>query len=133
VVIGGGPPGGAVNGETRLRTAARREDPRTAIVAIEGILDSETSDRLEAALAEQLADGVSRFVLDLSSLEFCDSSGLSVLIVAHRRAVSGGGWIRLTGSEGQVRRVLEITNLGHVLGQYPDARAAIAGTDKSEG
>ena len=75
-----------------------------------GELDIGTADRLRSALAEVTGRG-STIVLDLSGLDFIDSSGLHELVVALKRERAAGGDIVLREPSPQTRRVLEIVGL----------------------
>ncbi len=57
-------------------------------------------------------------VVDLTHLEFLDSTGLGALIGAHRRAAEGGGSLRLIVNDGPILRLLTITGLVRVLSVY---------------
>jgi anti-sigma B factor antagonist len=70
-------------------------------------------------------------VADLSSTEYCDSSGLNVLVRAFRRAQERGGELRLVASTNAVLRILNVTGVGKMLKVYanlPDALADRAPT-----
>jgi anti-anti-sigma factor len=58
------------------------------IVLIRGELDLATAPELETAIGESV-DAGHDVVVDLRELEFMDSSGLRVLVSAHKRAQSG--------------------------------------------
>jgi anti-anti-sigma factor len=60
-----------------------------AIVLVRGELDLATAPDLEEVVSERM-DAGQEVVLDLRELEFMDSSGLRVLVVAHARAADGG-------------------------------------------
>jgi anti-sigma B factor antagonist len=57
-------------------------------------------------------------IVDLTQLEFLDSTGLGALIGAHRRAAEHGGSLRLIVREGPIFRLLTITGLIRVLAVY---------------
>lgn len=48
-------------------------------------------------------------MIDCSRLEFCDSTGLNVLLSARLRAEAEGGAVHLAAMRPTVARVLEIT------------------------
>jgi anti-sigma B factor antagonist len=50
-------------------------------------------------------------VIELSGLEFIDSTGLSVLIAATRRSRENGNRLRVRRASGQVRRILEVAGV----------------------
>jgi anti-sigma B factor antagonist len=57
-------------------------------------------------------------IVDLSQLEFLDSTGLGALIGGHRRAAERGGSLRLIVSDGPIARLLNITGLIRVFEVY---------------
>ncbi len=52
-----------------------------------------------------------RLVVDLSDLEFIDSTGLSVLVAAHQQAVVAGREFSVVQGPPQVQRLLALTGL----------------------
>jgi anti-sigma B factor antagonist len=97
----------------------------TLVFRLRGSLDIETAPTVRAALSE--ADSRAMFtIVDLKELEFLDSTGLGVLIGAHRRTAEHGGSFRLVVSDGPILRLLSITGLCAVFAVYhseEDARA----------
>ncbi len=79
------------------------------VVAVEGELDHHSADLLRDALDACLAEGRYRIVVDCSALEFCDSTGLNVLLGARMAVEEAGGAIALAGMQPAVARVFEIT------------------------
>jgi anti-sigma B factor antagonist len=71
--------------------------------------DLENTRELATTLEEAIRDG-SDLTLDLSGLEFLDSSGIHFFISTARR-LDGRGRLVLMGPAGAVRRVLELTQL----------------------
>ena len=88
------------------------------VYALRGSLDIATSPSVRAALTEAAANGKHEIVVDLTQLEFLDSTGLGALIGAHRRALENNGTLRLVVSEGPILRLLNITGLIRVLPVY---------------
>ena len=87
------------------------EDPvRTLVLA--GELDLANCGSLAAQL-EQETDGDLVLVLDMSGLEFIDSTGIALLVATHRRLNTDGTVrFRLIGSESlAVKRVMALTGL----------------------
>ncbi|MFD8562983.1 STAS domain-containing protein [Streptosporangium canum] len=66
-------------------------------------------------LAEVLARGRTRLVVDAAKLTFCDSAGVWVLAEAHHRAAAMGGQLTLAYVHGVLKRLLEITRQADVL------------------
>ena len=85
-----------------------RRDGDSITVLAEGEIDKATAPMLRDCLTALQGD----VVVDLTALEFLDSTGLGVLIGANRALELGGGTLRLRAPQPQVRRVLDITGLG---------------------
>ena len=65
-------------------------------------------------------------IVDLSGTEFCDSSGLSVLVRALRRAQAEGGEVRLVACTAPVLRILAVTGVGSILPVFASMEQALA-------
>ena len=86
----------------------------TAVVTVAGEIDAATSDDLTRALVDVIGDDVRRLVLDVSSVEFIDSSGLRVLVQANRAIIERDGTFALRGPSETFRRLLDVTGLDEV-------------------
>lgn len=60
-------------------------------------------------------DEVKKLVIDLSEIEYCDSSGLSAILLAFRILQSSDGHIRLASPTKNVKTLIEISQLDRVL------------------
>ena len=105
-------------------------DGNAIVYSLRGSLDFETAPSLRAALLEAADEGKHDIVVDLSHLEFLDSSGLGALIGAHKRALEHAGRLRLIISAGPIARLLTITGLMDVLAVYPSTEAALEDRDR---
>ena len=79
------------------------------IIELIGELDLDGAPRLEAALRGAEASDATSIVVDLGGLDFIDSTGLRLLVMAAERS-SDGRFSLLRGPK-QVHRVFEITDL----------------------
>lgn len=80
------------------------------VLAFEGDLDVLSVD--EARRAVRDAQEATRTVtLDLRGLRFMDSSGLRVVLEAHRRASDGAGRLLVAPGGGAVRRVFDLSGV----------------------
>lgn len=108
-------------------------DGDAAVFRLRGCLDLVTSPLLRAALLESADEGKHEIIIDLTQLEFIDSTGLGALIGAHRRATERGGRVGLIIAEGPIGRLLSITGLIRVFGVYTDLESALADTARLTG
>jgi len=86
----------------------------TATVTVQGEVDLVTCLELRHTLDEALQTSAC-VVLDLEGLSFIDSSGLNVLVEAHRKARDAGGTFVLRDPSPMLRRLLDITKLDTLL------------------
>ncbi len=90
----------------------------TLVFKLRGSLDLATAPTVRAALGDATDKGSHHLIVDLTQLEFLDSTGLGVLIGAHRRAAEHGGSLRLVARDGPILRLLNITGLIAVFAVY---------------
>lgn len=108
----------------RLRVEVRHQG-RSAVVSPAGELDHHTADLLREPLEKCVAEGTSRLVVDCSRLEFCDSTGLNVLLGARLKAEAAGGGVHLAAMLPVVARVFEITGADAVFTVHDSLDAAL--------
>jgi anti-anti-sigma factor len=87
-----------------------REHRNDALVlALHGELDLASAPLLERELLDAESSSPGRIVVDLSALEFMDSTGLHVLLRAHQRARENDHPLVLRRGPRAVHQVFEIT------------------------
>lgn len=65
-------------------------------------------------------------MVDLSRTTFLDSTALGVFVQVAKEVKAEGGWLRLaSGDSSVVRKLLDITGLHAVLGNYPSVDDAL--------
>lgn len=99
---------------SRFEVDVADEGDSAPVVRCSGELDVAGAPDLRSALYP-LLDAGRDAVVDLGALEFIDSSGIGVLVGAHKRARERGHDIRLRGASGPVDKVLRITGLHEVI------------------
>ena len=99
-------------------------------IALSGDLDVSTAPTVEERLMELEDGGAERVILDLRGLDFIDSTGLSLLINADRRARRAGRRVTIVSGTGAPRRILETTGLKGRLDIVEDEPSS---TEASEG
>lgn len=98
-------------------------------VSIAGELDQATVPELESHLEDLIGGANGSLLVDLSSCEFIDSSGLATLVSAHERISANAGerGFAICCPESQVKRLLEITGLDQAMGIVGTRDEALAG------
>jgi anti-anti-sigma factor len=100
-------------------TVATHRDGGVATVRISGAIDLDAMDEVERAIGATVdAAGTTQVVVDLSAVDFLDSSGIAVLLKGRRVADAADVGYRVTGAAGMVRQVLDLTGVwGHLSGE----------------
>lgn len=84
-------------------------DGDEVVLALRGELDLTSAPVFERELVAAESSNPRRVVIDLSGLEFMDSTGLRALLIARERAQENGHELALRRGPRQVQRVLELT------------------------
>jgi len=87
----------------------------TLIKVLNDRLDSSNAPDLKSELVVINANGEKNIVLDVSNCEYCDSSGLSAILVANRLCEDAIGTFILTGLQPDVEQIIRISMLHTVL------------------
>jgi anti-sigma B factor antagonist len=86
-----------------------------ATVALRGELDLSGVDRARQAIEQAESGAAALLILDLSELDFIDSTGLEVLLRAAQRAHDDGRRLIVQRPSRYVRRLLEMTAIDRSL------------------
>ena len=90
-------------------------EPLAAIVRLSGEIDIGTTASLRHVVQELLETDAESVVLDLSDVRFMDSSGVGVLVAAHRRAKARGVALTLRHPSTIVANVLKLTGVDQLI------------------
>jgi anti-sigma B factor antagonist len=88
-------------------------------------LDLTQSGELKKILAKEIDKNNCRFIINLTSTRYVDSSGLGAIVSHIAKSRSNGGDIRLALTSRLILNLLEITNLNKILKTYDDVDTAI--------
>jgi anti-sigma B factor antagonist len=96
------------------------------LLMVEGELDIATAPRLLSVLNKAVQEVLHSLVVDLSDCGFMDSTGLALLINAHRRLARRSKGFAVVCPPGPLRRVFEVTDMVDTLNVCPDRESARA-------
>ena len=91
-------------------------------LSIPGILVAE----VELTIKKQIERGARKLVLDVSKVDFLDSSAVGMLAVCSGAMKEAAGTMVIAGASGIVKKVLETAGLPRIMGVYPDLALACA-------
>jgi anti-anti-sigma factor len=90
-------------------------DHESALVHLYGELDMEAAPLLEEQLIALISDGTASVTVDLTALEFIDSTGLQCLLRATEHSRANGDSLRFRRGSPQVEGVMRLTRVGDLL------------------
>src|SRR5256885_16349233 len=94
-----------------LRVETRTPREGITVISLGGEVDVYTSPRLKQEILDLLNGGTSKLVVDLTGVEYLDSTGLGVLIGGLKRARERDGDLKLICDNLRILRIFEITGL----------------------
>jgi anti-sigma B factor antagonist len=96
-------------------------------INVAGELDHATAPELRRRLEEAIAIGSGSLLIDLTDCGFVDSTGLGLIVDAHRRLVGANGRrFALCCPTDEVRRLFDLTALDEAVAVHPNRDDAIA-------
>ena len=102
----------------------RQADP-ASLVDVSGRLTSFEAGAFRDAILGLLKRGKIKIVLNLSGLEYLDSSGIGELVRNYLTVVKKGGAMKVVGLASKVEEILKITQLYQVFPEFPDEASAL--------
>jgi len=112
--------GGPVNFSVSVRQAEG-----ISFVEVSGRLTSFESQALREIIHGLLKQGQTNILLNLSGLEYLDSSGIGELAGNYLSVVKRGGAMKVVGLAPKVEEILRVTQLYQVFPEFPDEASAL--------
>jgi anti-anti-sigma factor len=97
-----------------------------AVLVASGEIDIASVAALSHSVQDAFAAGALELWVDLTAIEFMDSSGLRALMDARQAALAGGRRLVVICPDGPVRHVIAISGVDVALEIYPDRASAHA-------
>jgi anti-sigma B factor antagonist len=94
------------------------------VVRLAGDLDLYNVEVVRAGLAGAIDQAPARLVVDLSGVEFLDSTALGALVDAHRKQPNG---LRIASPKDAIRRALHVSGIDRHLAVFDSVDAALTG------
>ena len=117
-----------------FRINTRPLDSSTPLIELEGEVDVYTAPQLKQQMLSLLESGNNEMVIDLTKVEYLDSTALGVLIGGLKRVRERDGNLPLICPSPRIRRVFEITGLDKIFdiyGSEGEARTELSGKETS--
>ncbi len=98
----------------------------TPVLDLNGEVDSYNSPKLREKMVNLIDDGQSNLVINLSGVDYIDSTGLGTLVGGLKRASEKGGAIQIICPNEQIYKVFSITGLVKVFKIFDNEQAVFA-------
>jgi anti-anti-sigma factor len=97
-----------------------------AVVTVSGrlALGGET-EKFNAAVNTLLQKAQKKFILDISGLDYVDSSGVGMLVSCLTNVKKAGGELRLVGANPRIKRILSMTGVDNLMPMFSTLNEAI--------
>ena len=106
-------------------SASIRQNGQVSLVDLTGHLTSFESAGLRDTITNLIRQGRKRIILNLSGLEYLDSSGIGQLVRNYLTVIKAGGEMKVVGLSARVEEILKITKLSQVLAECQDEETAL--------
>ncbi len=107
-----------------MNFSKEEKDNFTLITSNVEKLDSTNAPELKSELVLINKASVNNIILDLSNSRYCDSSGLSAILIGNRLCKDSGGKFVISGLQSNVMKLVEISQLQSVLNIADDTNQA---------
>jgi anti-sigma B factor antagonist len=87
----------------------------TLVISLVDKLDATNSSELKSEFVSINKSGVNTIIFDLSKSKYCDSSGLSAILVGNRICKDTNGKFALVGLQANVLKMIQISQLDKVI------------------
>lgn len=95
------------------------------VLRVSGRLDTEDTQGLEARTLEAIEAGTAHLLYDFEDLDYINSSGLRVLVMAWQRLRKQGGVVAVSGLRDYILEVFEISGYDKVFVLHATRREAL--------
>lgn len=90
-------------------------DSKEWVVSLKGELDLSYANDLKAELYKAVDKNFSDVVIDMSNLEYIDSTGIGVLVGLMKKLRTGGKDIKISNAKDNVKKIFKITGLDQII------------------
>ena len=98
-----------------MNFVVEKKDKHTLITSKVEKLNNVVAPELKGEVVMLDKNGESSMIIDLAETRYCDSSGLSALLVANRLTRASGGTLVISGLQPSVEKLIQISQLHTVL------------------
>ena len=102
-----------------------RNQDGVIVIEVRGRLDSKSTAELEQKVLGLLDSDTQNLLVDMADLDYINSSGLRVLVMAYQRLKKSGGKLAISGTKDYIMEVFEIAGYHRLFNLFPNQEAAL--------
>jgi anti-sigma B factor antagonist len=110
-----------------MKLETKKSATATVLKVRERKLDANVASELKGEFLLLCKPQLKELILDLTDVEFCDSSGLSALLIADRKMREHDGVVKLAGVQKKVLNLIKISHLDRAFLIYDTVAKAAKG------
>ncbi len=118
--------------EKQIHFTEKDVDEVTVLRVQDARLDSRISQLYKQEFLKMKDAGITEVIVDLTEVDFIDSSGLGSLLLGRRIFNAENGDLRIIGAHEKVARMFEIAKLDRVFEFYDSVEAAVRSFKEAE-
>ena len=96
----------------------------SSLLTLRGEIDVYTAPRLRQAIIDLVDGGAAHIIVDMSAVDFLDSTGLGVLVGGLKRVKVKDGSLSIVTSQDKILKIFDITGLNKVFPIHDSVDAA---------
>ncbi len=105
----------------------RREEDDVVILEVSGkVMGGPDAEKFKGVITELIDGGVTKLLIDLSSVPWMNSSGVGILISAYTSMKNAGAQVKFLNINERVKAILMVTKLLTVFESYYSREDALA-------
>jgi anti-sigma B factor antagonist len=106
-------------------SATIRQSAQVSLIDLNGRLTFFEVGILRETITRLVREGRKQIVLNLSGLQYLDSSGIGELARMYAMVLKNGGEMKVIGLTPKIEEILKVTHLYQVFPEFPDEQAAL--------
>lgn len=114
-----------------MAVSANKEND-VVVLTVSGRLDAEGNAAMEQVVLQALEDGDRRLLFDFENLDYINSSGLRVLIMAYQRLKPLEGRVGICSIRDYIQEIFEISGYNRIFAIFPDRAQGLAALQARE-
>jgi anti-anti-sigma factor len=102
-----------------------RQSPGVAIIELQGDIDGDAEEALEAAYAQAEKQDPAAILLNLTGVSYINSKGIALVVVLLRQTIRSGRALAACGLSAHYQEIFSITRLADYISVYADESSAL--------